>query len=118
MKIRHFALAAALILGAMTGAESAPRENWPKDNWIGAWGFVPIPLPPGVTPTPTPPATLADAPLANPPPAAMPPAPGPLLLDNPGNLPVVTADSDPVNVTIRQLVRMSAAGNRIRLRLS
>ncbi len=45
MKIRHFALAAGLILAAVTGAQSAPRETW-----IGTWGFVPTPLPPGFTP--------------------------------------------------------------------
>ena len=43
MKIRHFALAAILILG--TGAEASA-----KDNWLGAWGFVPLPLPPGMIP--------------------------------------------------------------------
>jgi len=46
MRIRHFAwnlaLAGALILGA--NAQAAPAA---KETWIGAWGFVPIPLPPG-----------------------------------------------------------------------
>ena len=46
------------------------------------------------------------------PPAAQP------LLDNPGNLPVVIADSDPANITFRQLVRVAVAGKRIRLRFS
>src|SRR5690242_10652002 len=43
MRIRHFALAAALLLATGAAAESAPKENW-----IGAWGFAPIPAPPGV----------------------------------------------------------------------
>ena len=47
-----------------------------------------------------------------------PPPPTPPLLDNPGNVPVVIAEADPSNVTIRQLVRVAVAGKRIRLRLS
>ena len=55
MKIRQFALGLALILAGVSAAESAP----PKETWIGAWGFVPTPLPPGFVPpvpapTPTP----------------------------------------------------------------
>jgi lysophospholipase L1-like esterase len=123
MGIRHsavsFAWATALILAAPATQEAlaAPAQ---KESWIGAWGFVPTPLPPGVTPPPPVPlATLADAPLGNPP-AAMPAAapPAALLLDNPGNVPVAIADSDPSNVTIRQLVRVSVAGKQIRLRFS
>ncbi|HSS14153.1 MAG TPA: GDSL-type esterase/lipase family protein, partial [Rhizomicrobium sp.] len=124
MRIRHFgapcALAAALILAApaIPSALAAPAQ---KESWIGAWGFVPTPLPPGITPPPPVPlATLADAPLGNPPPSAIPasPPPGALLLDNPGNVPVAIADSDPSNVTVRQLVRVSVAGKQIRLRFS
>ena len=121
MRIRHFAwnlaLAGALILGAsahIPGVMAAPAA---KETWIGAWGFVPIPLPPGAPALPV--ASPAVIPLAGgqampvtPPPATAP------LLDNPGNVPVVIADSDPSNVTIRQLVRVAVAGKRIRLRLS
>ena len=116
MKIRHFAwnlaLAVALILSAGTEAAPAARETW-----IGAWGFVPTPLPPGVTPAPAA-ATPAAIPLAVAPvmPAAA--APAAPLLDNPGNVPVAVAESDPSNVTIRELVRVAVAGKRIRLRLS
>ena len=116
MKIRHFAwnlaLAGALILG--TGAEAAPAA---KETWIGAWGFVPTPLPPGMTPAPA--AAPAAIPLSGgvAVSATLVPATPPLL-DNPGNLPVAMADSDPSNVTIRQLVRVAVAGKRIRLRLS
>lgn len=112
MRIRHLALAAALILATAAAAESAPKQNGASDHWIGAWGFVPIPLPPGMT---SPPPVSAMIPLA-----AMPaqPPPNPPLLDNPGNLPVMNADSDPANVTLRQLVRVAVAGKRIRLRFS
>jgi lysophospholipase L1-like esterase len=116
MKIRHFAwnlaLAGALILG--TGAEAAPAA---KETWIGAWGFVPTPLPPGMTPAPA--AAPAAIPLSGgvAVSATLVPATPPLL-DNPGNLPVAMADSDPSNVTIRQLVRVAVAGKRIRLRFS
>ena len=116
MKIRHFAgnlaLAGALILA--TGAQAAPGA---KESWIGAWGFVPTPLPPGMTPAPAA-ATPAAIPLGAAPAMPAPAAPNPPLLDNPGNVPVVIADSDPANVTIRQLVRVAVAGKRIRLRFS
>ncbi|HEY0267169.1 MAG TPA: SGNH/GDSL hydrolase family protein [Rhizomicrobium sp.] len=109
MKIRHFALAAALILAAGT-AQAAPRENW-----IGAWGFVPTPLPPGVTP---PPANLGLVePLGAPMTAATAPSTPPLL-DNPGQVPVETPASAPTNVTVRQLVRIAVGGDRIRLRFT
>jgi len=114
MRIRHLALAAALILATATAAESAPKENGASDHWIGAWGFVPIPLPPGMTP---PPPVSAMIPLAAAPAQPVTP-PNPLLLDNPGNLPVMIAEADPANVTIRQLVRVAVAGKRIRLRFS
>jgi hypothetical protein len=42
-------------------------------------------------------------------------APNQPLLDNPGNVPVVVApEGDPANVTVRQLVRVAVAGDRIR----
>ena len=114
MKIRHLTmmLAAILVLGIGLGAQV---QAAPKDNWIGAWGFVPIPLPPGTTP-PAPAATAVPLAAA---PAQPTPAPAtPLLIDNPGNVPVMVPDADPSNVTIRQLVRVAVAGKRIRLRLS
>jgi lysophospholipase L1-like esterase len=115
MRVRYFAVhlvwAVALIL-------AQPAESAPKETWIGAWGFVPIPLPPGTTPPPTA-SMLAPIPLA----AGVSlspttPAPIPPLLDNPGNLPVIVPDNDPFNVTIRQLVRVAVAGKRLRLRFS
>jgi len=113
MIIRQFILAAALVMGSVAAVQSAP----PKETWIGAWGFVPIPLPPGVTP----PLTVT-TPVAIPLAASLPAQPAPatpsaLLIDNPGNLPVMAAESDPSNVTVRQLVRVAVAGKRLRLRL-
>jgi lysophospholipase L1-like esterase len=105
MKIRHLMLAAALILGTATAALA-------KDNWLGSWGFVPVPPPPGTAMPVTVPAIV---PLAPWPEMQAPLAP---LVENPGNVPVEILGSDPANVTIRQLVRVSAAGKRIRLRFS
>jgi lysophospholipase L1-like esterase len=121
MRIRHFAwnlaLAGALILGASAHIPEVMAAPAAKERWIGAWGFVPIPLPPGAPFQPV--ANPSVIPLAGG--QAMPvtpPPPTPPLLDNPGNVPVVIPDSDPSNVTIRQLVRVAVAGKRIRLRLS
>ena len=44
--------------------------------------------------------------------------PTPLLIENPGNVPVITQGMDFSDVTIRQLVRVSIAGSRIRLRFN
>jgi hypothetical protein len=79
MKFRHLALAAALILGTATGVSA-------KDNWLGAWGFVPTPPPPGMTPLPAPVSTAPLSVVTNLPAPIAPSAP---LLDNPGNVPVV-----------------------------
>jgi len=113
MIIRQFILAAALVMSSAAAVQSAP----PKETWIGAWGFVPIPLPPGVTPplTVTTPAAIPLA--ARLPAQPAPTTPSALLIDNPGNLPVMAAESDPSNVTVRQLVRVAVAGKRLRLRL-
>jgi lysophospholipase L1-like esterase len=105
MRIRHFAGIAALILGTSQAAMA-------KDNWLGAWGFAVVPPPPGIVTPVTPPALV---PLAPQPAAA---AAQPILVENPGNIPVAALNSDPAEVTIRQLVRVSAAGKRIRLRFT
>jgi lysophospholipase L1-like esterase len=105
MKIRHFAVAAALILGLGTSA-------YAKDNWLGAWAFVPVPPPPGAV---MPGNALPLSPLGE---TAQPVSPVAPLIENPGNVPVVALGSDPANVTIRQLARVSVAGKRIRLRVS
>ncbi len=113
MKIRQFALGLALILAGVSAAESAP----PKETWIGAWGFVPTPLPPGFVP-PVPAPTPNAVPLAAAPALAVTPPPGPPLLDNPGNLALAVPEFDPSNITIRQLVRVAVAGKRLRIRIS
>jgi lysophospholipase L1-like esterase len=107
MKIRQFVWSALVILGTVAAAQSAPRENW-----IGAWGFAVLPPPPGIAMPVNPPALVPLAAPANPPTF---PAP---LVENPGNVPITLMTSDPSNITIRQLVRVSASGNRIRLRFT
>ena len=57
-------------------------------------------------------------PLATAPAQAPTTPPGPPLLDNPGNIPLVNPEADPSNITIRQLVRVSVAGKRLRIRIS
>lgn len=102
------AAAAALLLVSF----SAPAL---ADNWVGAWAYVPSPLPPGQTPPPAnappgswpmgaPPAPAAAA--ANPP------------IENPGNIAILPNTTNLTNVTVRQLVRVSAGGKQIRLRFS
>jgi lysophospholipase L1-like esterase len=115
MRFAAFALSTALILGS--GAQAAPQESWMKERWIGAWGYVPIPLPPGVTP-PTPIVGPPAIPLGGdgvPPVTILPPD---TWVDNPGHVPLTIADPNASNVTIRQLVRVAVAGKRIRLRFS
>jgi lysophospholipase L1-like esterase len=115
MKMQQIALGAAMMGALALGGAAAQTKD--TANWVGAWGFVQLPLPPGYTPSLS--ANPLLPPLA-PPPAPMPPvAPNPLLLDNPGNLPVITSLSpEMVNGTLRQIVRVSAGGKRLRLRLS
>ncbi|WP_162875524.1 SGNH/GDSL hydrolase family protein [Sphingomonas crusticola] len=113
MRLRLIMLGMALCASAAT---AAPREQ--PARWVGAWGYAVSPNPPGQLP-PTPIALTAGplVPLAAPPAASPPPAPIPKL-DNPGGLPVDGSSAELANATIRQIVRVSAAGNAIRLRLS
>jgi lysophospholipase L1-like esterase len=104
-------------------ALAASARNGASETWVGTWGYVSAPLPPGVTPpAPTPPAPPAAVPLGvpAPPPPAPPPRPAPPapLLDNPGNVPIEPLAADLVNTTVRQVVRVSAGGQRLRLRFS
>jgi lysophospholipase L1-like esterase len=109
--MRFGVLGLALILGMSGAAKAAP-----KDNWIGAWGFAPMPLPPGLTPS------IPVAPPAIPlgtdsvPPAAI--SPPDTWVDNPGHLPIALPDPNASDITVRQLVRVAVAGKRIRLRFS
>lgn len=108
------------VLGFLTQAAAAPRPP-SGDTWVAVWGYVSAPLPPGITPPP--PFPVAQPPVvplgAGSPTPAEPPRPlPPPLLDNPGNIPLDTAATDLTNVTVRQVVRVSAGGRRLRLRLS
>lgn len=109
----HLVLVTSLILAF--GAQAQPSA---KPSWIGAWGFDPMPFPPGLTPALAPAGPSAIPLLAGPAPTSNAPSASTRLLDNPGNVPVLAAESDPSNVTIRQLVRVAVAGKRIRLRFS
>jgi lysophospholipase L1-like esterase len=100
MKHRTFlaGLAAAFLL--------LQGSNAMAEQWLGAWGYSAAPVP----------ASAKAMPVLNP--VAVTP-PSPFLIDNPGGLPVVTDPAtDPTNVTLRQLVRVSVAGKRIRLHFS
>jgi lysophospholipase L1-like esterase len=118
MRIFTRAMAAALLLASLASPALA--------DWVGAWAFVVVPLPPGQAPAaPTPPALARfnnAVPLGMPPEAPAPFAPpgggrGPLL-ENPGNIAILPANAELANTTVRQLVRVSAAGRQIRLRFS
>ncbi len=113
------AIFCALVLGTAPLA-AAPGDRatvQAKTEWVGAWGFVVSPPPPGqATPAPNFSPGGPAVPLAA---AAAPFTPGqPRFLDNPGRLPVDASSADLTNVTMRQLVRVSIAGPAIRLRLS
>src|SRR5665213_3112189 len=120
MRIFGRVLTAAAIAGlTLQVAAAAPRT--PGDSWIGVWGYVIAPPAPGPAPAPfvlpAPPVT----PLGAPPTPAAPPAPRvfpPPLLENPGNVPVDVTTAEVRNTTVRQLVRVSADGSRLRLRFS
>jgi lysophospholipase L1-like esterase len=118
---------AAVLAAASTQALAADKPA--RAEWVGTWGYVSAPLPPGAAqpaPAPAPPAPPAPTaiPLGPPPtpptprPAAPPPAAPQILIDNPGNVPVQFATPDLSNVTLRQVVRISAGGKRLRLRIS
>jgi lysophospholipase L1-like esterase len=76
------------------------------EQWLGAWGYSPAPVP----------ASAKAMPVLHP---VVVTPPSPFLIENPGGLPVVTDPAaDPGNVTLRQRVRVSVAGKRIRLHIS
>ena len=114
------AVGASLLLPVAATAAPHPAGQ----NWIGTWGYVALPPPPG-TPIP---AAAASPPPPGPTPlgvfAAPAPAPPfrpvgpPAAIDNPGNVPVDTTTTDLGNVTVRQVVRVSQGGTRLRLRFS
>src|SRR5579862_3388552 len=111
--------AAALAALASQGMAAAPRVA--GDSWIGVWGYVLSPPAPGPAPAPFVPPAPVVTPLTTPVPPPPPPAPRvfpPPLLENPGNVPIDGTATDIRNTTVRQLVRVSADGSRLRLRFS
>lgn len=120
MKYTMRLAAGVAVLGLLVHASAIAAQRAPAgEDWVGVWGYVGAPLPPGITPAAAPPiiqsAAVPLGPAPNmPPPRIFPPP----LLDNPGQVPVETAAADLTNVTVRQVVRVSEGGHRIRLRLS
>lgn len=112
--------AALAMLGIVVHASATAAPRTPaNDEWVGAWGYVGAPLPPGAAPpAAAPPTQMAAVPLGPPPNVPPPRVFPPPLLENPGHVPVETSPADLANVTVRQIVRVSEGGHRIRLRLS
>jgi lysophospholipase L1-like esterase len=110
------ALTAALVAVPVQPSHAAQSTD-ANVHWVGAWGWVSSPPPPGPAPVRVPPqAPPLGAPPAAPP-AFRPPAFRGPLLENPGGVPIEPAGTL-ANVTLRQLARVSASGSHIRLRLS
>ena len=126
MRIRYLGACVGAYLAFASvaqGAMAVAAKGGANELWVGTWGYVSAPLPPGVTPpAPTPPPPPAAMPLGVPAAAPAAPAPRPTppapLLDNPGNVPVELVATDLVNTTVRQVVRVSIGGQRVRLRFS
>ena len=126
MRIPGQILATALLGGLLAqGAAAAPRTT--ADSWIGVWGYVVAPQPPGTTGAPGLPPGPPGPPAPTPTPLGVPAAPAPQvaprvfpapLLENPGNVPVDLGTAEIRNTTVRQLVRVSADGTRLRLKFS
>lgn len=111
-------LGAVLLAGVAVGPAWAAHRH-ASAAWIGTWEYVASPLPPGSTPAPVaffapPPVIPLGVPAAPAPPRGFPAPP----IDNPGKLPLGTAAASLVNATVREVVRVSAGGQRLRLRFS
>ena len=119
MMILRRIVTVAVLTGLASTGMAAPRAA--PENWIGVWGYVIAPPAPGPAPAPIAPPPPPVTPLGTPPVPVPPPAPRafpPPLLENPGNVPVDTLTTEIRNMTVRQLVRVSAGGTRLRLRFS
>ena len=127
MRIPGQILAMAALANLLAqGAGAAPRAA--DDGWIGVWGYVVAPPPPGSTGLPalppgppTAPAAATATPLSVPAAPVPPPAARafpPPALENPGNIPLDLTAAEIRDTTVRQLVRVSAAGSRLRLKFS
>jgi lysophospholipase L1-like esterase len=118
---------AVVALGGLLQQGAAAAAPAAADKWVGVWGYVVAPEPPGsvgapaLPPAPPGPAVTPVTPLGVPVAPTPPPAPRVFLpprLDNPGNVPVDLTTTDIRNATVRQLVRVSVQGTRLRLRFS
>jgi lysophospholipase L1-like esterase len=109
-------LSAVTALGSVSAAQRASAPEW-----VGSWEYVAVPLPPGEAPAALAPAPRPLTPL-DAPGDAVAPAPAvtfpPPRIDNPGNVPLSTSTADLTNVTLREVIRTSAGGERLRLRFS
>lgn len=123
MGITRITVIVSTILGAITALGSASAaQKASMAQWVGSWEYVAAPLPPGETP---PVAPLGAAPALTPldaPGAVAGPARAvgfpPPRIDNPGNVPLDTSAADLSNVTLREVIRTSVGGERLRLRFS
>ena len=113
---------AGLAVQGAANAATHPAAKAAAENWVGTWGYVALPPPPGEpipaaanlsSPGPTPLTVFTPVPAPPPRPAAAPPP-----IDNPGNVPVDLTTTKLGNVTVRQVVRVSQGGSRLRLRFS
>jgi lysophospholipase L1-like esterase len=109
-KVMRAAVAALLLAAIATPALA--------DNWVGAWGYVPSPLPPGETPPALAPANVPPGNWPMGAPAAPRAGAGDPRIENPGNIAILPTATELTNITVRQLVRVSAGGKEIRLRFS
>jgi len=114
----RFVLIVAIMLVGFVWQQPVAAAQKPDDQWIGTWGYVSAPPPPGVTPPASgPPSAQLYTPFGAV--TVQPPRPFPaLLLDNPGHVAIDAAPSDLVNLTVRQVVRVSVGGKQLRLRFS
>jgi lysophospholipase L1-like esterase len=115
MKIFSPFLAVAILLLGASAASAA-------DHWAGAWGYDVSPLPPGVAELPSYEAMQrADLMPMGAAPAPVPPskyANYHPVVANPGHLDILPDTVTLSGVTVRQLVRVSAGGEEIRLRFT
>ena len=116
MRIRHFALAVGLILAAVTGAAVGAAAQGDLDRRLGL-----CPHPPAARLHPAVAGDRARCRAAGRQPPAQPAPrrrPARRCWTIPATCPWSLPEADPSNVTIRQLVRVSVAGKRLRLRFS
>jgi lysophospholipase L1-like esterase len=120
MKNRLIVAATLAGLAALGPVSAAQNPSTPE--WVGTWEYVSAPLPPGealpaAPQRAIPPMTPLDAPGAASTPAPVVAFPSPRI-DNPGNVPLTTSNADLTNVTLREVIRTSVGGERLRLRFS